>query len=168
MSTYKTSQRNFYLIEIPYSEIIHYELCKVLLTVKGILPGFFSTTTIEYSISVSNTVNQLNTDKNYKLFISQGEIQHYHFKLKDNKKRLYISMTNKDQDAFMYLNFEAYSTSISDYRWRNIGGYNEFIDISVDDPFFVSRQMKDIDGDYYLAIQGISDCFSTYIYLPKM
>ena len=72
---------------------ILFALCKILLTVRGLFPGLLSTK-IEYVLSVSNTINEIMTDKNYKLFISQGEIAFYHFKAYKNKKRLYISMTN--------------------------------------------------------------------------
>ena len=68
-------------------------------------------------------------------------------------------MTNKDQDANMYLNYDKYFTSISEYDWKNTGSYNEYLDINVDDPYFAHRSMTDIDGDYYLAIQGLGDCF---------
>ena len=93
-------------------------------------PGYYSGTKIEYSISKSNALTDLETDKNYRLFISVGEIIHYHFKVGPNKKRLYISMTNKEQYANMYLNYDTYLTSISEYQWKNVGGYNEYLDLS--------------------------------------
>ncbi len=158
MATYKSSNKGFYLIEIPYDELIIIDPCKILLTVKGLFPGYH-TTKIDYSISISNVLNELITDKNYRLFISQGEIIHYHFRVTDNKKRLYVSMTNKDKDANMFLNFDKYITTIADYNWKNIGSHNEYIDISAEDPLFVNKQMDNIDGDYYLAIKGLDDCF---------
>ena len=159
ISNYRTRNNGFYLIEIPYEEIANYDPCKILLTVRGLFPGYYSGTKIEYTISISNTLTELETDKNYRLFISLGEIIHYHFKVGPNKKRLYISMTNKEQDANMYLNYDTYLSSISEYQWKNVGGYNEYLDLSLDDSFFAENQMTDIDGDYYLAIQGLSDCF---------
>ena len=59
----------------------------------------------------------------------------------------------------MYLNYEAYIPSISEHEWENVGGLNEYLDISVEDPYFVQRQMDDIDGEYYLAIRGLGDSF---------
>ena len=159
MATYGTSRNNFYIIDIPYEEIANYNPCTILLTIRGNIPGYYSGTKIEYSISVSNYLNELETDKSYRLFISQGEISYFHFKVPSNKKRLYISMSNKEQDAFMFLNYDKYITSLSDYNWKNIGGYNEYLDLSIEDQFFAQKQMKDIEGDYYLAIQGLNDCF---------
>ena len=158
-ATYNSDKSNFYLIEIPYEELSDLVPCKILLTVKGVLPESFDTTKIEYSISISNNLYELVTEKNYKFFISQGEISYFHFKVEGDKKRLYISMTNKEKDANMYLNYEAYVPSISEHDWENVGGLNEYLDISVEDPYFTSRQMEDIDGEYYLAIRGLGDSF---------
>ena len=157
-TTSKASNKGFYIIEIPYDEISSYNPCKLLITVKGSFPGYFATK-LEYTIAVSSTLNEINTDKNYRFFISQGEIMHYHFRITDNKKRLYISMTNKDADANMYLSFDKYITTITEYDWKNIGSHNEYLDISIDDPRFVKNQMEYIDGDYYLAIHGLNECF---------
>ena len=146
------------MIDIPYEETSMTKPYKMLITVRGIFPGFYATK-IEYSLSISNTLNELVADKNYRLFISQGEIQHFHFRVEGGKKRLYISMTNKERDANLFLNYDKYITTISEYQWRNVGGYNEYLDINSEDAFFISHQMNDIDGDYYLAIQGFDDSF---------
>ena len=156
--SYLMSNKGFYIIEIPYEEISDLNPCKILLTVRGIFPGLLSTK-IEYVLSVSNTINEIVPDKNYKLFISKGEIAFYHFKAMKNKKRLYISMTNKDQDANMYLTYDKYISNLFDYQWKNTGSYNEYLDLSIDDPYFVQRGMTYLDGDYYLAIQGLGDTF---------
>ena len=158
-AVYDSDKNNFYLIEIPYAELSYLEPCKILLTVRGVLPDGFESTKIEYSISISNNLYELVTEKNYKFFISQGEISYFHFKVEGDKKRLYISMTNKEKDANMYLNYESYIPSISEHEWENVGGLNEYLDISVEDPFFVQRHMEDIDGEYYLAIRGLGDSF---------
>ena len=157
MVTYKNSKKGFYTINIPYEEA-QSKPYRMLITVRGIFPGFYATK-MEYSLSVSGTMNELVTDKNYRLFISQGEIQHFHFRVGTEKKRLYISMTNKEKDANLYLNYDEYISSLPDSQWKNIGAYNEYLDINVEDAFFISHSMKDIDGDYYLAIQGLDDSF---------
>ena len=159
MANYRSSNKGIYLLEIPYEEIANNDPCKILLTVKGTFPGYFSGTKIEFTISISNTLTELVTDKNYRLFISKGEIIHYHFKVDNDKKRLYISMSNKDQDANMFLNYDTYLSSINEYQWKSQGGLNEFLDLSLNEPFFTERQMSDISGDYYLAIQALNDCF---------
>jgi hypothetical protein len=57
------------------------------------------------------------------------------------------------------LSYDRYISTITEYDWKNIGSHNEYLDISVDDPKFVRNQMENIDGDYYLAIQGLEDTF---------
>ena len=156
--TFKESKKGFYVIDIPYEETTKTKPYKMLITVRGIFPDYHGTR-IVYSLSISNTLNELVTDKNYRLFISQGEIQHFHFKVEGGKQRLYISMTNKERDANLFLNYDKYITTITEYQWKNIGSYNEYLDLSAEDEFFIQHQIDDIDGDYYLAIQGLDDSF---------
>ena len=149
---------DFSIIEIPFEDLKNHSHCRLLLMVKGISPNYYSTK-IEYTISVSNSINEILIDKNYKMFISQGEITYFHFKVEGNKKRLYISMTDKDQDANMYLHYDKYTNNLNEYYWKNIGAFNEYIDLSINDPYFISRSLSELDGDYYLAIQGKEDTF---------
>ena len=157
---YTTNYKNndFNIIEIPYQDFQNHSYFRLLLTVKGTSPNYY-TSKIEYTISISNSINEILIEKNYKMFISQGEINFFHFKVEGNKKRLYISMTDKDQDANMYLSYDKYNNNLNEYQWKNIGAFNEYIDLSINDPFFASRSMDDLDGDYYLAIQGKDDTF---------
>ena len=157
---YTTNYKNndFCVIEIPLADFNNHSYCRVLLTVKGTSPDYYSTK-IEYTLSISNSITDILIEKNYKLFISQGEINYFHFKVEGNKRRLYISMTDKEQDANMYLSYDKYINNIKEFQWKNIGALNEYIDLSIDDPFFVSRGMRELDGDYYLAIQGKDDTF---------
>ena len=155
-TNYKSN--DFSIIEIPYEDFKNHSHCRILLTVKGTSPNYYSTK-IEYTISISNSITEILVEKNYKMFISLGEITYYHFKVEGNKKRLYISMTDKDKDANMYLTYDKYSNNLNEYQWKNIGAFNEYIDLSLNDPFFVSRSFTELDGDYYLAIQGKDDTF---------
>ena len=155
-TTYKNN--DFSIIEIPFEDFKNHSHCRLLLTVKGTSPNYYSTK-IEYTISISNSINEILIDKNYKMFISQGEITYFHFKVEGKKKRLYISMTDKDQDANMYLIHDKFSNNLNEYYWKNIGAFNEYIDLSINDPYFISRSSSELDGDYYLAIQGKDDTF---------
>ena len=157
---YSTTKKNddFYIIEIPTADFENHSHYRILLTVKGLSPNYLSTQ-ITYTISISNSMTEISIDKNYKMFISQGEITFFHFKVENNKKRLYISMTEKDKDAKMFLSYDKYINNIKEYDWYNVGAFNEYIDISISDPFFVQRGMSFIDGDYFLAIEGKEDTF---------
>ena len=148
-------------INIPYNDIKPHLPCKILITVQGVLSKYYDMQG-EYSISISNMVDDIFPNKNYKLMISKDEIKYFHFIVKGGKKHLSISMTNKQVDAFMYLNYGTMNNEITKFQWRSEGSYNEYIDISVDDSFFVSRKLKTLDGEYYLAIRGFEN---TYFHL---
>ena len=51
-------------------------------------------------------------------------------------------MTNKDQDVNMYLSYDKYDNNINEYHWKNIGAFNEYIDLSITDPFFVQKSLN--------------------------
>ena len=70
IASFKSINRGFYIIDISYNDLFNLDPCKILLTVRGIFPGNLSTK-IEYSLSVSNTISDIITDKSYKLFISK-------------------------------------------------------------------------------------------------
>ena len=146
------------VINIPYQDIETQIPCKILVTVKGIF-DYLGRTHGEYSLSLSNVVDDIFINKNYRLFISRGEVKYYHFSIKGMKTRLSISMTNKEVDAFMYLNYENMDKEANDFQWKSEGSYNEYIDISIEDPFFVSRRINSLEGEYYLAIRGIKETY---------
>ena len=151
------------IINIPYNDISQKLPCKILLTVKGLFEhlGKFQG---DYTLSVSNIVDDIYPNKNYRLFISKSEMKYYHFIIKGVKTRLSISMTNKEVDAFMYLNYGPLTKEATDFEWRSEGSLNEFIDISIDDPFFVTRRKKSLEGEYYLGVRALKDTyFNLYI-----
>ena len=157
-SNKETFENEISTLSIPYTEIEPKLPCKILLTVQGLLNNFY-TLQGEYSLSISNMLDDIFPNKNYKLMISKDEVKYYHFKIKGGKKRLSISMTNKEEDAFMYLNYGTMNNQIAKFQWRSEGKFNEYIDISTDDNYFVSRKKKTLDGDYYLAIRGLENTY---------
>lgn len=83
-------------------------------------------------------------NKNYRFYISNGEVKYYRFSVRGLKTRLSISMTNKEVDAFMYLNYENMDKEANEFQWKSEGSYNEYIDLSIEDPFFVSRRINSL------------------------
>ena len=146
------------ILNIPYENIKDELPCKILVTVKGIF-NYLGRSQGEYSISVTNIIDDIFPNKNYRLFLLKGEIKYYRFTIKGKKQRLSISMTNKEVDAYMYLNYGKLNKEMTDFQWKSEGSYNEYIDISIDDPFFVSRKIKNLDGEYYLAVRSFKDTY---------
>ena len=149
---------------IPNSDLENILPCRILLTIKGIF-NYLGRAEGEYSISISNIIDDLIPNKNYRLFISYGEIKYFHFLIKGYKTHLSISMTNKKEDAYLYLNYGTMNgKNASNFDWKSEGSYNEYIDISIDDSYFISRKMKSLEGDYYLAVRGFGETyFNLYI-----
>ena len=50
----------------------------------------------------------------------------------------------------MYLNYGTMKNEISKFQWRSEGNYNEYIDISIDDSFFVSRKINILDMKIFI------------------
>jgi len=145
-------------INIPYEDISKNLPCKILLTVIGIFE-YLGKYQGEYTLSISNNIDDIFPNKNYRFFITKSEMKYYHFSIKGKKKRLSISMTNKETDAFMYLNYGSMGRDATDFQWKSEGSYNEYIDISKEDPYFISRRKKSLEGEYYLAIRAIKDTY---------
>ena len=144
---------------IPYEDIKTNNLIRLYITIYGNLPSY-SGNRIEYIISFSNLINNLETNKNYQFSIGKGEFQYFRFNINKRVKRLYITMSNKKSDADLYLNYGKKFPTIKIYDWKSTGGYNEFLDVSKDDNYFSKLGLNDIIGEYSLMIKSFGE--STY------
>ena len=73
-------------------------------------------------------------------------------------------MSNKEGDADLYLNYGKHFPSLEQYNWKSTGAYTEFLELSKDDNYFVSKGLQEIDGEYSLMIYGYSNTsYSLYI-----
>ena len=59
----------------------------------------------------------------------------------------------------MYLSYDKYDNNINEYHWKNIRAFNEYIDLSIAAQFFFQKSLNELDGDYYLVIQGKDNTF---------
>ena len=154
-----SEEKSISSINIPFNDLEKILPCILLLTVKGNFV-FFGQSEGEYTLSISNIIDNILPNKNYRLFISAGEIKYFNFIIKGNKSRLSISMTNKEKNAYIYLNYgKILDKNIDDFDWKSEGSYNEYIDISIDDPYFISRKIKNLDGQYFLAVRGLEETY---------
>ena len=143
-------------IVIPYEDVKNFNPCQLLITVVGRSPSFDSNR-IEYSISFSTDYTNINTNTNYAFYITTGETQFFSFRHEGFSKKLYISMSNKEGDADLYLNYGKMFPSLEEYNWKSTGSYTEFLELDKDDPYFVSKGLQEIEGDYSLMIYGYSN-----------
>ena len=126
---------------------------RLFITIFGALPSYASNR-LEYTISFTNLINELETNKNYQFYIIQGEYQFFKFNINKRVKRIYITMTNKIGDADLFLNYGKQFPTVKNYTWKSKGGYNEFIDVTYKDNFFSEMGLTDIMGEYSLMIKS--------------
>ena len=111
---------------------------------------------IKYSIYFSSDVKRINQNIPYTFYIQQGEYHYYMFYFDSNTENIYISLSNMNGDADLYLNYgnENYPTP-DDSNWSSFTSGQEYISINKEDNFFVENEIKDISGYYTLLITGV-------------
>ena len=146
------------IIIIPYSDIENIETknIKLLITIIGDSTSF-STDDIKYYLSFAKGIENIQMNKKYNYFITKGETQYFQVKANSNTKRLYISMSNKEGNGDIYVNYGNEFPTEDKYNWKSSGVNNEFLDISKEDSFFSSQGLNDLQGFYLIMVKGYDD-----------
>ena len=113
---------------------------------------------IKYSIYFSSDAKRINQNIPYTFYIQQGEFHYYMFYFDSSTENIYISLSNMNGDADLYLNYgnENYPTP-EDSNWASLTSGQEYISINKEDNFFVENEIKDISGYYILLITGVTN-----------
>ena len=113
---------------------------------------------IEYSISYSSEPKRISQNIPYQSFISEGEYQYFTFYFGKSTENIYISLSNMNGDADMYLNYgnEVLPTP-EKYNWASNSISHEYIDINKDDKFYKENKKDNISGYYTLLIVGFTE-----------
>ena len=112
---------------------------------------------IEYTISYSSEPKRINQNIPYYNYISVGEFQYFTFYFDKKATNIYISLSNMDGDADLFLNYgnEIFPTpDLSDWKSSNTG--HEYIDFNIEDPFFKKNKIENLSGYYTLLVSGYS------------
>ena len=130
----------------------------------SIIPKFNTNTNevIEYYINYSSETKKINQNFPYQSYITAGEYQYFNFYFGKNTQNIYISLSNMNGDADMYLNYgvdNLPSPSNNDFSSTNIG--HEYIDINKNNQFFKDRNKNDVSGYYTLLILGYTETMYT-------
>jgi len=137
--------------------------CKVLISVHGNNLGF-SDDKIEYSLSFYKEALKINQNQPYHNTINEGELQFFRVFFGDNSKNVYISLTNMNGDADIYVNFGNNLPSFENSNWFSYTNRNEFIEFDKNDNFFVENKLEKITGEYTIMISGFKKTtYSLYI-----
>ena len=113
--------------------------------------------TVDFTISYSNEIKRINQNVPYYNFISSGEKHFFVFYFDENVDNIYISLSNMNGDADMFLNYgNEILPSSSYYTWSSTALNHEHIDIKKDDPYFKKNNIT-IGGYYTLLVIGFTD-----------
>ena len=118
----------------------------------------FKKNTLKYSIYFSSESKRINQNIPYTFYIQQGEYHYYMFYFDSSTENIYISLSNMNGDADLYLNYgdEEYPTP-EDSNWASLTSGQEYISINKDDKFFKEKDIKDISGYYTLLVTGVTN-----------
>ena len=124
----------------------------------SVIPYFSDYTSIEYSISYGSEPKRISQNVPYQSFLSAGEMHYFTFYFDDSTENIYISLSNMNGDADMYMNYgndKLPSVTESDWSSSTIG--HEYIDINIKDNFFKRKQIKSLSGYYTLLVVGYTE-----------
>jgi len=133
-------------------------ILQILITVKGekiILDSLNEP--IQFTISYSSEPKRINQNIPYYNYIQIGEFQYFTFYFDKKTTNIYISLSNMNGDADLYLNYgnEIFPTPESN-DWRSANTGHEYIDFNIDDPFFKKHNIDSLAGYYTLLVSGYS------------
>ena len=120
---------------------------------------------VEYSITYGSEPKRISQNVPYQSFLNAGEHHYFTFYFDESTDNIYISLSNMNGDADMYLNYGNENLpSINKYDWcsNNLG--HEYLDININDGFFKKNKKKNISGYYTLLVIGYSETtYTLYI-----
>ena len=137
--------------------------CKLLLSVKGNNLGF-SDDKIEFSLSFYKEALKINQNQPFHNTIDEGELQFFRVYFGEKTENVYISLSNMNGDADIYVNYGTDLPTFEKADWFSITARNEFIEFNKDDNFFVQNKLEGISGEYTIMISGYKKTsYSLYI-----
>ena len=120
---------------------------------------------VEYSITYGSEPKRISQNIPYQSFLNAGEHHYFTFYFDESTENIYISLSNMNGDADMYLNYgneNLPSTNKHDWHSSNLG--HEYIDINIKDGFFRKNGKKNLAGYYTLLVIGYSETtYTLYI-----
>lgn len=113
---------------------------------------------MKYSIYFSSEIKRINQNIPYTFYIQQGEYHYYTFYFDSNTENIYISLSNMNGDADLYLNYgnEDYPTP-DDHHWSSLTSGQEYITINKEDKFYVEKKLNNLSGYYTLLVTGVTN-----------
>ena len=113
---------------------------------------------VEYSITYGSEPKRISQNVPYQSFLNAGEHHYFTFYFDESTENIYISLSNMNGDADMYLNYgneNLPSINKYDFYSNNLG--HEYIDINIKSEFFKKNKKKSIAGYYTLLVIGYTE-----------
>ena len=124
----------------------------------SVIPYISDSNKVEYTISYGSEPKRISQNVPYQSFLSAGEMHYFTFYFDESTENIYISLSNMNGDADMYMNYgNDKLPTVNDYHWSSNTIGHEYIDINIKDPFFKRKQIKSLNGYYTLLILGYTD-----------
>ena len=120
---------------------------------------------IEYSITYGSEPKRISQNVPYQSFLSPGEHHYFTFYFDESTENIFISLSNMNGDADMYLNYGNDNLpSTNKYHWASANIGHEYIDINVKDNYFKRNKKNNISGYYTLLVIGyVKTTYTLYI-----
>ncbi len=120
---------------------------------------------IEYSISYSSDKMRLNQNFPFESYINSGEYKYFDLYFDKNVKNIYISLSNMDGDADLYLNYgDKIFPTPKNYNWKSTNTGHEYIDFNIEHSFFKKNNITSLEGHYTLLVIGYtSTTFTLFV-----
>ena len=124
----------------------------------SVIPYISDSNKVEYTISYGSEPKRISQNVPYQSFLSAGEMHYFTFYFDESTENIYISLSNMNGDADMYMNYgNDKLPTVNDYHWSSNTIGHEYIDINIKDPFFKRKQIKSLNGYYTLLILGYTE-----------
>lgn len=137
--------------------------CIVMISVTGTNLGYLQDY-IDYSIAFFNSTLTINQNQPFQSSLKTGEVQYFNVYFGKNVENVYISLTNMNGDADLYVTYGDTLPDSRNYTWTSSTPFNEYINFSKEDKYFVTRGLNDISGNYTIMVYGFSNTtYTLYI-----
>ena len=113
---------------------------------------------VEYSITYGSEPKRISQNVPYQSFLSAGEHHYFTFYFDENTEHIYISLSNMNGDADLYLNYGNDNLpSTNNFHWSSSNIGHEYIDINIKDNYFKLNKKQNIAGYYTLLVIGFTE-----------
>ena len=123
-----------------------------------VIPSTSEFSNVEYSISYGSEPKRISQNVPYQSFLTAGEMHYFTFYFDESTEHIYISLSNMNGDADMYLNYgNDKLPTINDHHWSSANIGHEYIDLDIKERFFKSKNKKTVAGYYTLLVIGYTE-----------